>query len=360
MDTISLSKSTLLGLLLCFLGGITAQAQKSPIPVAEILAGDDILFLEGLETANRSVIDTTADRIFYQYLDEEGEVRDSSIERHLVVKAYKNIQGRRRLDTFQKGTKVRWKQHGKRKYGFVELYSGAKENLDIMYYSDTLIDIVQIPVQYVSPIYGETDHADTLRMLNQIWEADESLFMFPIEDSIEYCYPLMENITLTPTFREKNVQFIFTNLKFAMLMKDDLKTGIVGKWQVNGDEIHITTAVASLPADEVGNKKRLRCSDTYVYNWRLEDEGKRLLLSHVGPLLYVPEIPEVMEPEPEIEIENPVESNPSSTRVSTTREMDKPRTSVGVGIDRPQINKRPQRTSTPTRKKLHPFWRDKY
>ena len=257
MDTLSLSKSLVLSICLCFIGAITAQAQKSPIPISEIMAGDDILFLEGLETANRSVIDTTAARVFYHYLNEEGEVRDSSIERHLIVKAYKNVQGRRRLDTFQKGTKVRWKQYGTRRYGFVEQYSGAKDDLDITYYSDTLIEIVQIPVQYVSPIYGEVDHADTLKMLNQIWEADESLFMFPIEDSIEYCYPLLEDIILTPTYREKDVQFIFTNLKFAMLMKDDLQTGIVGKWQIEGDEIHITTAVASLPKNEAGEKKRL-------------------------------------------------------------------------------------------------------
>jgi len=354
MDNIRLPKWLVLSIFACFLGGTNAQAQKSPIPVEEIMAGDDILFLEGLETANRSVIDTTAERIIYQYLDEAGEVRDSSIERKYIVKAYKNIQGRRRLDTFQKGTKVRWKQYGSRRYGFVEFYSGAKENLDIMYYSDTLIEVVQIPVQYVSPIYGEVDHADTLKMLNQIWEADESLFMFPIKDSIEYCYPLLEDITLTPTFREKEVQFIFTNLKFAMLMKDDLQTGIVGSWQVNGDEIHITTAVASLPTDDAGDKQRMRCSDTYVYNWRLVDEGQKLLLSHVGPLPYVPEIPEEIVPEEE----NPVQSIPTKNTSQTPGVDKKPRTSIGVGIDRPQINKRPKQSSG--KKKLHPFWKNKY
>ncbi len=356
MDTLRLSKSLLLSIFICLFGALSAQAQKSPIPVEEIMAGDDILFLDGLETANRSVIDTTAARVFYHYLNDKGEVRDSSIERHLIVKAYKNIQGRRRLDTFQKGTKVRWKQYGSRRYGFVEEYSGAKENLDIMYYSDTLIEVVQIPVQYVSPIYGEVDHADTLKMLNQIWEADESLFMFPIKDSIEYCYPLVEDIILTPTYREKEVQFIFTNLKFAMLMKDDLKTGIVGNWQVKGDEIHITTAIASLPEDEDGNKNRVRCSDTYVYNWELIGAAEKLKLTHVGPLPYVPEVvePKALEHEPEI-----TETSIPTTNTSNKPVIDKkPRTSIGVGIDRPQINNRPQRSTG--KKKLHPFWKDKY
>ncbi len=347
MDQFKQAASLSLFIFLSLLFTSTLFAQKSPIGKDSIAAGDDILFLEGLETQNRSVIDTTAKMIFYQYVNDQDEVRDSSIARHMIVKAYKNIQGRRRLDAFKTGTKVRWKQFGQRKIGFVDLYSGAKENVDIMYYSDTLIEKVQIPVQYISPVYGEPDRFDTIKLLNQIWEADEALFMFPIKDSIEYCYPLLKDINLTPTYREKKVQFIFTDLKFAMLMKDDLQTGIVGKWKLKGDEIHITTAVASLPEDEEGNKKRLRCSDTYVYKFRLRDEGKVLQLKHLGPLPYVPE---VVETPPAIDVdEKPKVGKPVLNKPRT----DKPRT------DRPVVEERPVQVIDGS-SKVHPWWRNKY
>ena len=310
--------------ILCFLS-FDASAQRVPLDKNEILPGDDILFLSGLETQNRSVTDTTAKDIFYQYLDKSGEVRDSSIARHLVVKAYKNVEGRRRIQIFQKGTKVRWKQRGQSKEGFVELYSAAKENIDVMRYTDELIEKVEIPAQYLSPYYGEPSRSDTIKLLSQIWEAEESLLMFPIQDSIEECFPLLEKIVLTPSYKEKKVQYIFKELQFAMLMKDDLETGVVGSWKLKGNQIHITTAVAALPEDEAGKKEQLRCTGTYIYKFKIDDEGNRLTFDHVGPLPYIPE----PEPDPE-------------------------------PVTIPDINTPPTTTSVKFNGTLHPFWRDKY
>lgn len=268
---LKLSSIVLLFTLISF----NAKAQ-SPTTVDSLRLGDVVVFSEDPSAKKFVVIGLDAQTLSCSILNDGGELDTVVVRKSTVVQAFKHSLNRKRMNTFLPGSKLRWKQYGKRVEGFLESYSPADPDLTVTVYTDEQKESRRVPVKYVTPTYQES-MADTMQWLCKLWEAPDQLFAYVQVDSAVQGLPRMEYIELKKTMMSNKVQYVMEDYKFAMVFKENLENGIVGSWKMQDELLIVTTKIAAIK-EKGAKKKAIQCKADYRFEFELADEGNTLKL----------------------------------------------------------------------------------
>ena len=265
--------------LLLFIGLSLSEVQaQSPIPVPldSVRFGDEIVFSDSPDAKRFILIGKDADTYSCSVLNDGGALDTIVIRKITAVGAFKNSLNRKRLSIFHPGTKLRWKQGGKRVEGFLKSYSPADPELTVEVYTNTKLEDRRVPVKYATPTFMES-MADTMQWLCKVWEAPDQLFSFTPVDSIEQGIPRMGHIEMKTSNMSSKVQYVMEGYKFAMVFADNTNHGIVGTWRTQDELLIVNTKLASM-TDADGKRMGVPCKGEYRFEWKISNDGNNLEL----------------------------------------------------------------------------------
>lgn len=269
---------------LIFLSVTSSVEAQAPTTVDSLRNGDIVVFSEAPDAKRFVVIGKEQGTLSCSILNDEGLLDTVVVRKTTVVQAYKNSLNRKRLSIYTPGTKLRWKQRGKRVEGFLKSYSPADPDLTVDVYLDDKLEERRVPVKYATPAFMES-MADTMQWLCNVWQAPDQLLSYVPVDSVIQGMPRMEHVKLGPSDMKGKVQYVMEDYKFAMVFKENLNHGIVGNWRVQDELIIISTKLAIMN-DEDGKRKAIPCAAEYKFEYELKERGTQLSLTLIDWEIY--------------------------------------------------------------------------
>lgn len=258
-----------------FLSDVQAQS-PIPVPLDSVRFGDEVVFSKAPDAKRFILIGKDADTYSCSVLNEGGALDTIVVRKITAVAAFKNSLNRKRLSMFHPGTKLRWRQGGKRVEGFLKSYSPADPELTVEVYTNTKLEDRRVPVKYATPTFMES-MADTMQWLCKVWEAPDQLFSFTPDETVEQGIPRMGHIKMKTSAMGSKVQYVMEGYKFAMVFADNTNHGIVGTWRTQDELLIVSTKMASM-TDASGERKAVPAKGEYRFEWQISDDGNTLKL----------------------------------------------------------------------------------